>query len=333
MSESLDISVVIPTYNRSEMVCACVDSVLAQEGASFEVIVVDDCSPDDTGARMSARFGGDGRVRYMRNERNSFQTVSRNRGARVARGRHVLFLDDDNILRPGALAELLACFARHPDAGLVAPLAIHRRPGKENLIWTLGSDFNRWTSQPRDLKANLPAAELPSEPIDWPTTYSPNAFMVPRHVGEEVGWLDEGFVQIFEESDFGWKVVENGYTAWIAAHAVTEHRGFLEPGCVPELRQLGVEKPYRAYCFGRGRIRFARRHFNWLQTMSVVLVFAPLSVAWYARVALANRRPDIAWAYLKGTFAGILSIFPHCISSRFALKFTPTRQTIGGCQK
>ena len=52
-----------------------------------------------------------------------------------------------------------------------------------------------------------------------------------------------------------------------------------------------------------------------------------------ARVALANRRPDIAWAYLKGTFAGILSIFPHCISSRFALKFTPTSQTIGGCQK
>ena len=306
MDEAPVISVVIPTCNRAQMVCDCVASVLAAAGPAREVIVVDDCSPDDTGARLAARFAGDSRVRCVRNERNSFQAAARNHGARLARGRYLLFLDDDNLVDAAILTELLACVARHPDAGLVAPLAVHRRPGKDGLVWTLGSDFNRWTSQPRDRGPNTPLPTLPSEPCDYPTTYSPNAFLVPRAVYEELGGMDERYVQIFEESDFGWRVCESGRSAWIAARARTDHLGFLEPGCVPELRQLGVAKPYRTYCFARNRLRFARRHFNLLQRLSVALVFAPLSIGYYGLVALRNRRPDIAWAYCKGTLKGIL---------------------------
>jgi GT2 family glycosyltransferase len=132
--------------------------------------------------------------------------------------------------------------------------------------------------------------------------------MVPRDVFEHVGGFEESYVQIFEESDFGWKVVEAGYSAWIAAPARTDHLGFLEPGCVPELRQLGIEKPYRTYCFARNRLRFARRHFNLLQAVSVTLLFAPLSAVYYMTVAIKNRRADIAWAYLRGTLVGMLGL-------------------------
>lgn len=300
-----EVSIVIPTFNRADMVCDCVASALAQRGVSIEVVVVDDCSPDDTGGKIASRFGGDSRVKYTRNERNSFQAVSRNNGAKIASGDFLFFLDDDNILRDDAVRELVNCFRRHPRTGLVAPLAVHQRPGSENLVWTLGSDFNRWTSQPKDNLPNLPIAQLPSEPIDWPTTYSPNAFLVPRSVFDEVGGFEESYTQIFEESDFGWKIVEHGYSAWIAALARTDHLGFLEPGCVGQLRSLGIEKPYRTYCFARNRLRFARRHFNFVQVASVALVFAPLSAVYYGAVALKNHRPAIAWSYLKGTLAGI----------------------------
>lgn len=306
--EDPQISVVIPTFNRAKMVCDCIASVLEQDDVSLEVIVVDDCSPDETGKMVSERFGKDERVKYLRNERNSFQAVSRNRGAKAACGKYLFFLDDDNILEPDALSELLECFGRHPDAGLVAPLSVHKRESHRNLIWTLGSDFSRWTSQPKDVHPNLPVDKLPDAPVDWPTTYSPNAFMVPRDAFASVGGFEESFAQIFEESDFGWKIVESGRSAWISSRARTSHLGFLEPGCVPELRQLGIEKPYRTYCFARNRLRFARRHFNLLQTLSVMAVFAPLSAVYYGLVALKNRRVDIAWAYLKGTMAGILGM-------------------------
>ena len=304
-NETVVISVIIPTFNRSKMVVDCVASVLAAKGVAREVIVVDDASPDDTAQRLNERFGHDSRLRYLRNERNSFQAVSRNRGASVAKGEFLLFLDDDNIVDADIFTELLACVRRHPDAGLVAPLAVHEREGKECLIWTLGSDFNRWTSRPCDRGANLPFKELPTEPADYATTYSPNAFLVPRRLYEELGGMDERYIQIFEESDFGWRLCERGYTAWIASRARTRHLGFLEPGCVPELRRLGIEKPYRTYCFARNRLRFAHRHFNRWQRLSVAAVFAPLSAVYYALTALRNRRPDIAWAYIKGTISGM----------------------------
>lgn len=303
------ISVIIPTYNRAKMVCDCVRSVLATGYPKLEVIVVDDCSPDDTHDRIAAEFGE--RVVYLRNERNSFQAVSRNRGAAKAKGDYLFFLDDDNIVHNDVFSEILKVFDANPDAGLVAPMAIHQRPGQENLVWSLGSFFNRWTSRPCDLYPNLPADRLPGVAGNntyYPTSYYPNGFVVPRSVYDKVGGFEESFVQIFEESDFGWKVGEAGYKNFVAVNAVTDHYGFLEPGCVPVLRQLGIEKPYRTYCFARNRLRFARRHFSFLQNVSVHIVFAPLSAVYYGLVAMKNHRPDIAWAYLRGTLVGIFGL-------------------------
>lgn len=309
MKSQPDISVIIPTYNRAEMLCRCIDSVLSQQGAQFEIVVVDDCSPDNTCEIIKAKFGNEPKVKYIRNEQNMQLAASHNNGARASSGDYLFFLDDDNVLEPNALVELLECFRRHPDAGLVAPLAIHQRDGGQNLIWTIGSDFNRWTSQPKDRHPNLPLAELPDEPCDWPTTYSPNAYMVSREAFDAVGGFDNSFGIMFDESDFGWRLMESGRSAWVAARARTKHFGFVEPGCASELRRLGIERTYRTYCFARNRLRFARRHFNFLQILSVTLVFAPLSAVYYGIVALRNRRPDIAWAYLKGTFTGTFGLY------------------------
>ena len=300
------ISVIIPTYNRAEMVCRCVQSVLDTKWPSLEVIVVDDCSPDDTATKIKERFGE--AIKYIRNAKNSFQAVSRNNGARIATGDFLFFLDDDNIVDKDIFREIAKAFDDNPKLGLAAPMAIHMRPGKENIIWSLGSDFNRWTSQPKDHCPNLPIAELPENPKSYPTSYYPNGFIVPRKVFDAVGGFDETYVQIFEESDFGWKIREAGYEEIVITTARTEHHGFLEPGCVPELRQLGIEKPYRTYCFARNRLRFARKHFSLLQIASVALVFAPLSAVYYGLVAIKNKRPGIAWSYLKGTVVGIIKL-------------------------
>lgn len=305
----MKISVIIPTFNRADMVCRCIQSVFDTAWPSLEVIVVDDCSPDDTGKRIENEFAD--KVIYIKNKVNSFQAVSRNNGAKKATGDWLFFIDDDNVVDTKIFAELSEAFHRNPKLGLVAPMAVHKRPGKNNIIWSLGSDFNRWTSQPKDHCPNLPLSDLPDSPVSYPTSYYPNGFMVPRHVFDEVGGFDEKYVQIFEESDFGWKIREAGYDEIVLTTARTEHLGFLEPGCTPALRQLGIEKPYRTYCFARNRLRFARKHFSCLQILSVALIFAPLSCGYYGLVALRNKRPDIAWAYLKGTLAGILKLPFH----------------------
>ena len=303
-----EISVVIPTFNRAKMVCDCVRSVLATGYPSLEVIVVDDHSDDDTSARITKEFRDDSRVKCIRHERNKLLAAARNTGANAANGEYIFLLDDDNIVHPDIITELLAGFQRHPDAGLVAPLAINRRLGMENLIWSLGNDFNRWRSTPVNRCENLPLSKLPDNPIDFPTTYSCNAFMVPASLYRKVGGADESLVMVYEESDFGWRILKNGHSAWITTKARTTHLGFQDPDSTPQLRLLGIQRPVRAYYFARNRLRFSRRHFSLLQSLCITLFFAPLSCVYYCTVALKNRRPDIAWAYLRGTLAGIFGL-------------------------
>lgn len=87
-------SVIIPTFNRRDMLAEAISSVLNQSQASLEVIVVDDCSTD--GTEEYVRSIPDERVRYFRNERNSGQDFSRMVGFRQARGKYITFIDDDD---------------------------------------------------------------------------------------------------------------------------------------------------------------------------------------------------------------------------------------------
>lgn len=300
------ISVIIPTYNRCKMVVDCITSVLATGYSELDVIVVDDCSPDFTNEELLSRFANEKRLRVIRNERNCSLAVSRNRGAAIAKGEYLFFLDDDNVVDENILNELLAVFAHDERIALVAPLAIQNRRGTEPTIWTLGCDFNRWTSQPGNHLSDLPLSKFNAYDKLFPTTYSPNAFMVRRTAYDQVGGFDESFIITYEESDFGWRLMESGYTAYIAPKAKTLHLGYVEPGSAPTLRLLGIEKIVRTRCFARNRLKFARRHFSRLQYLSVALIFAPLSALYYCTVALRNHRPDIALAYLKGTLEGVL---------------------------
>lgn len=95
------VSVIIPTYNRRELLLRSVRSVLAQAGVTLEVIVVDDGSDDGTVEAVEAM--GDDRVRCVRASHGG-ACAARNIGLREARGQYVAFQDSDDVFRPGKLA-------------------------------------------------------------------------------------------------------------------------------------------------------------------------------------------------------------------------------------
>ncbi len=90
------ISVVIPTYNRSAMLLESVKSVLDQTYPNKEIIVVDDCSKDDTETVMSQLIAQHNCVKYIRNTENKNAGQSRNIGYLQANGKYIVFLDDDD---------------------------------------------------------------------------------------------------------------------------------------------------------------------------------------------------------------------------------------------
>lgn len=108
------ISVIIPTYNRAELLRRTLTSVLAQTVAPLEILVADDGSTDDTPGVLR-EFAG--RVSILRLPHRGLPAVSRNAALRQARGAWVAFVDDDDLWQPDKLERQLALAT--PDTGLV----------------------------------------------------------------------------------------------------------------------------------------------------------------------------------------------------------------------
>ena len=296
------VSVVIPTHNRADILCDCIDSVLASDWPDLQIIVSDDASTDGTAERIAERYGTDPRVALVRSEVSRMAAGARNAGIPSAKGDYILFLDDDNNVDPCMIRRLVEAFKADPRLGLAGPLSL-QLPGET--VFTLGSSYDWLTSRPRNRFEGKTLSEirLPSAPC--PSCYSPNAVMVSRLALEAVGGFDPFYGIMFEEADFGYRICAAGFTAAIVPEARTLH---LLPVARQEsstLRRLGLPFPRRAYVFARNRPVFVRRFFPWWGQLTCFLFFIHAANIYYVFLALRHRRPDIAFACFRGALRGL----------------------------
>lgn len=101
------VSIITPSYNTANYIGETIRSVQAQTYQNWEMIIVDDCSTDDTD-EVVRPFLTDTRIRYLKNEKNSGAAVSRNRAIREAKGRWIGFLDSDDLWDSTKLEEQIA---------------------------------------------------------------------------------------------------------------------------------------------------------------------------------------------------------------------------------
>jgi len=116
-------SVIIPVYNRAELLKRTVGSVLRQDLADFEVLVIDDGSTDDI--KSIVDDFSDGRIRYHR-QANRGASAARNAGIDLARGEYVAFLDSDDVYLPHHLATMHALLLATPGAVAYCPIVATR---------------------------------------------------------------------------------------------------------------------------------------------------------------------------------------------------------------
>lgn len=101
------VSIITPTYNCGRFIEETIRSVLAQTYQEWEMIIVDDCSTDNTSEVVNRLMAEDRRIRYFVNEHNSGAAVSRNKALREAKGRWIAFLDSDDLWLPEKLERQL----------------------------------------------------------------------------------------------------------------------------------------------------------------------------------------------------------------------------------
>ena len=100
------VSIIMPSYNTAKFIGETISSVLAQTYTNWELIIVDDCSTDNTDEVVAGY--DDPRIRYLKNEKNSGAAVSRNYALREATGKWIAFLDSDDLWYPEKLEKQIA---------------------------------------------------------------------------------------------------------------------------------------------------------------------------------------------------------------------------------
>lgn len=168
------VSVVIPTYNYAAYLGEAISSVLRQDHANFEILVVDDGSTDDT-AHVVSRFT-DTRVRYV-HQTNAGLSSARNTGIRGARHEIIALLDADDMWLPAHLSSSISHFARlDPAFAIVA--SPHR------YVDASGGDI------PSRATPIQPEREIPVADVVLKTRFMPSAVLIRREVFAECGYFD-----------------------------------------------------------------------------------------------------------------------------------------------
>lgn len=112
--DPIKFSIVIPTYNRQDLILDTLQTVFDQTYRNFEVLVVDNCSTDDT-VKILRPFESEGKIKIIQNERNYERAHSRNVGMSNATGDFLTFLDSDDYLYKDCLADAAKFITDHPD--------------------------------------------------------------------------------------------------------------------------------------------------------------------------------------------------------------------------
>lgn len=186
------ISIVLPTYNGARYLRESVDSILHQTMPDWELIIVDDCSTDETPEIAEEYAGMDSRIRVLHNEANQRVPRSLNRGFQVARGEYLTWTSDDNRFLPTALEKMQDYLDQHLDVYLVCAR-----------VYVIGSDGKK------NFSRVFPHAELP--PFDASTfAYDDTlgaCFLYRREVMEAVGGYDPSAYYV-EDYEYWLRVYE-----------------------------------------------------------------------------------------------------------------------------
>ncbi|WP_169085303.1 glycosyltransferase family 2 protein [Paenibacillus sp. PL91] len=208
-------SIIIPTMNQKLFLIECIESIRKYTHQPYEIIVIDNGSTDGTAPYLMAETDG---VRFRLNKSNLGFAGAVNQGMQMAKGTSLLLLNNDTVVTPNWLSNLLACASSDPEIGLVGPVSNYIS-GDQYIPTNYDSveDMQQFA-----LGYNQPNAAR-YQVVSRITGF---CLLMRRDVFERIGYFDEGFeIGNCEDDDYGLRATMLGFKLVIAGDTFVHHYG------------------------------------------------------------------------------------------------------------
>lgn len=229
----MDLSVIIVNYNGARWLEACLESLVAQANdLSYEIIVVDNASQDDSVVLLRRQFPW---IRLVKNLENVGFAQANNQGIALARGRYVLLINNDTVFQSG-LADLIAFLDQHPECAAVGPQMLDGN-GHPRGSWGYFPTLGRLTAtmlmldrlpligsllHPLLVRPSRSEFHRPAHTVDWA---SGACLLIRRAALEHIGGLDSHYFMYGEDVEWCYRAWRAGYQVCILPRAKLIHYG------------------------------------------------------------------------------------------------------------
>lgn len=214
--ENPEVSIVIPVYNQFNYTYHCLEAILRSSGdCSYEVIIGNDCSKDLT-KRINQIVSG---IQVINNEKNLRFLLNCNNAAEFARGKYILFLNNDTQVQQDWLRPLISLMKQDETIGMVGSKLVYADGYLQEAGGILWKDASAWNygnrQNPQDSEFNY------VREVDY---ISGAAIMIRKKLWEEIGGFDTRYVPAYcEDSDLAFEVRKHGYKVVYQPQSVVVH--------------------------------------------------------------------------------------------------------------
>jgi GT2 family glycosyltransferase len=277
-------SIIIVNYNGGDLIIDCLRSLMNCRRPDCEYILVDNASCDGSVDRVTSMFSA---VKVIRSAVNAGFGAGNNRGARMARGDYLVFLNPDTVVAAGWLTPLLAVFASDPQVGLATSKILLWDDPKQ--INTCGNDIHiSGLTLCRGLGEAVSNYAQPSEV----GAVSGAAFAIRRSLFEQLGGFDSVFFLYMEDTDLSWRAWLAGYRCVYVPESIVRHHYTL---------RFGARKVYYQE---RNRYLLLLKTLRWRTLLALLPALLLAEVVTWGFVLLRDRP---RWRNKLAAYAWILA--------------------------
>jgi len=291
------VSIIILNWNGLDDTIECLGSLKKIAHASYQVVVVDNCSDGDDAEALKRQF--DGYIHLIRNERNHGCSEGYNTGIRYVLENfscdYILLMNNDVVVDPEFLHQLVEVAESHEQIGIVGPkVYYYDYHGRKDVVWSAGGRVRWWAPKiPRQLGKNAMHSNRRESPVavDW---ISGAVFLFKRRLAEEIGLLDPRYFFGHEDVDYCLRAKKRGYKTMYVPSATVWHK-------------VGVSarKAHITYADPAAYYHFVKQCFPLPVYLYQLLIFPALLSRWAILFLKENRDRHTLWMFLKG-FTGFV---------------------------